>query len=163
MSEYIKQYVDLCEKAFLNGSFVPLFRGELGYCIRNNSLPADIPTDWSVMICFGVYDYYRLKKDSRIIDLCREAITELLNGGAFELWCAYNVCFFLLENECKNKAPFRIMDNNMVNRVKTALNAHADLLKKAKIWNGKTLPEGLWTDIVCSARVLKMKFNIDIV
>ena len=159
----IKQYIDICEKSFLVGSFVPIFRGDEGFCLSNRNLPADVPTDWSAVIRFGLYDYYFLKKDRKIINMCRDSIIQLLNGEAFEIWCAYNICFFLLGNEYKKQAPFIIMDHNMIDRLKNALNSNAALLKTARIWNGKNLPEGLWTDICFSSKVLKMRYQIDII
>lgn len=163
MHERIKQYIDMCEKAFLNGSFIPLFCGTEGFSVGNKNVPADVPTDWAVIINFGIYDYYIITKDNKIITMCYNGIMELLNGGAFELWCAYNLCFFMIKYEYENRAPFHIMDKNMINNLKLALNKNIDCLRKAKIWNGKNLIDGLWTDIVTSSKVLKMRYDIEII
>ena len=159
-----KDYLDLVDKALTVGSFVPLFRGDDGYRISaNRFVPGDIPTDWSVLLKFGIYECYRKTKNPNIPRFSREAICELLEGDAFSIWCGYNVCFYLAYQECKNCAPFRLLDEELLQRLRSALHDNQEILKNAKIWQGKNLKEGLWADIISSAAIPKMRFGIELI
>lgn len=161
----MQDYFDISEKAFNNGSFVPVFKGENGYNVSvDRHIPADIPTDWSVIIKFGIYELYRKTNDHRIVEMCRNSVAELLDSeDAFALWCAYSVCFTFAYAEGDGRAPFKIMDSALCETLKNTLNKNSENLKKAKIWQGKDMEEGLWMDIVSSARILEMRFGTKLV
>lgn len=159
-----EEYLEIVHRAVLERNFVSLFRGDEGYRIApNRFIPGDIPTDWSILLGFGIYEYYRENQEADIPGLCRKAICELLNGDAFSIWCGYNVCFYLAYQECEKRAPFRILDETLLQTLRGALHDNRDVLKNARIWHGKNLKEGLWTDIVSSAVIPKKRFGIDLI
>lgn len=159
-----RDYLEIVGKAVSEKSFVPLFRGDVGYRIApNRFIPGDIPTDWSLLLGFGIYAYFRETGDPDVPGLCRKAVCELLEGDVFSIWCGYNVCFFLAYQECENRAPFRILDETLLQALRSALHSNQAALKNARICQGKNLKEGLWTDIVSSAAIPKKRFGIDLI
>lgn len=156
------EFTEIVEQAWRNRDFVPLFRGESG-CEADliRYLPAFAPTDWSYVIDEGIYELYRKTGDKSIMTLCRRDIGKLLDSGdPFSVWCGYCVCFFLLNKERENRAPFSIMDDEMLNKLQSALVSNRERLKTAHIWQGTRMPDGLWTDIASSSVVLERKFGI---
>lgn len=159
-----QDYMSMVNKALLEKNFVPLFKGDEGYSILpNRFIPATIPTDWSILLGFGIYPCFRETEDTHIPELCRKAIYDLLEADAFSIWCGYNVCFFLAYQECENRAPFRILDEELLRKLRDTLHENRQVLADAKIWNGKNLKEGLWTDIVSSAAIPKKRFGIELI
>jgi len=151
---------DVWSKAVAEGSLVPLFRGDKGFSVLiNRFVGADVPTDWSLVV-FHLYGYFDKTKDPIIPKMCLTSLLTLLKGDAFEVWCAYNVLFFIVCFEKTNRATFYILDDNLISTFKETLTRRQEELKQTKIWEGKSLDEGLWTDIVSSAEVLKKKYKI---
>jgi len=156
-------YYELCEKAFLDGSFVPLFRADKSLKIKvSQYIPADIPIDWDLLLRRGIYEYYTASKDPRIIEICRDSIKTLLLGSAYEIWCGYNVLFYMVCKEGRKEAPFYIVDDEMRQLLRDSLQTNKEKLKAAKIWQGKNMKEGLWTDITSSSLYLKKKYGFEI-
>ena len=159
-----QDYMNIVTRAYQEGSFVPLFRGDEGYQIAMNRFAVgDVPTDWSILIAFGIYEFFNKTKDADVPQLCRKAIYELLKGDAYSLWCAYNTCFFFVYQEYDHRAPFKTLDTDLFMELRNKLNANCEILKATKIWQGKNLKEGLWTDIVSSAAIVKRRYGVDLV
>lgn len=155
-------FVELARSEWKKGSFLPLLCGMTG-CEEplTRRLPAAVPTDWSYVLEQGVYALYRQERDPSIPALCRRDVERLLAAeDPFSVWCGYSVCFFLICKERDGRAPFRIMDGALLDRLRRALAGSRDALARARIWQGADAAEGLWSDIEDSAQVLKEKFGV---
>lgn len=152
----------IAEREWTEGSFLPLLRGEQGCEAElTRCIPAAVPTDWSYVIEQGIYALYRKEGDPEIVRLFRADVERLLDGAdPFSVWCGYNVCFFLLCKEREGRAPFQLMDDIMLDKLRCALRTNREKFIAARIWQGTNCPLGLWTDIVDSARVLEEKHGV---
>lgn len=159
-----ENFIKIVEEEWKKGSFLPIFYGAIGYEEElTHWIPASVPTDWDYVIRVGIYELYRKYKDISIIDLCRKNIEEMLESdNPFSLWCGFMVCDFLLPKEYRGEAPFSIIDEKMIEKIKIMLDTKQSKLKKAKIWQGKDLKNGLWEVIENYAKVLEKDFGVNL-
>ena len=157
----LQNYQNMTQKALEEGSFVPLFRGDLGYATETgNYAVADIPTDWSIIIQYGIFALYEEQKDPRIPKLCRKSLLIMMEGDYFDVWCAYSLCFSLAYHDFKKDAPFSILDEILLRTLQGALCREEEVLMQSKCWQGKNLKNGLWSDIFASARIAVQKYGV---
>lgn len=154
-------YLLLVKKAIAEDSLVPLFRGEGEYAVGALSrLPADIPIDWAAVLnC--IYICFREDGGARIPALCDAALCTLAEGDAFDVWCAFNLCFFDAYHAKEQDAAFPLPERTRA-KVQAAVLARKNALRRARIWQGKNRIEGLWTDIIEMADVAAKKYGADL-
>ena len=159
----------LCGRAFATGSFVPVFRGDDGFAVKD--FYAFAPTDFGVVV-YDLYMFYNEVKNKMcyntrkddyvrgtelIPEMCKESLLQMIDEtcwNVIDAWCAYNILFELAVHEKAGRAPFRIVDDELASTFRNSLKRHENDLKNAKVWAGRSLQNGLWEDIVESSRVL---------
>lgn len=152
----------IIEEELKKGSFLPLFYGAIGFEEQLlKYFPSDVPTDWGYVIEKGIYELYKQSQDNDIVELCKKNVVDMLEStNPFSVWCGYNVCWNLITKEKSGKAPFNIMNIQMIENLKYSLNKNKKALSKARIWNGKNLQNGLWSDIERLSKILKEKYQV---
>jgi len=154
-------FLELVEKAISAGTFVPLFRGEGEYAPESlDHMPVKVTTDWDALMRLGIFTIYKNDPDPRIPQFCKEAVYSLASGDAFDVWCAFNVCFVIVFHEKRQSAPFKILNDDMISKVRNGIMRERNALRKLKIWVGERLNEGLWTDIVSASKVAEDDYGI---
>ena len=77
-----EELLELTKKAFENNEVAEFLCGEKGYaCPISHFVPANVPTDFSRIIDFGVYKLYEKTKNEKIVAKFEEAILYLLDWG----------------------------------------------------------------------------------
>ncbi len=156
-----QEMMELARRAREEGSFRPLFLAEEGFVIPpDRSVPVDIPTDWSLVVQNGLYSLYESTRDAQIPSLCAADLRILFRGGAYCVWCAYNVFFYLLCAEREGRAPFAVVDGALLQDLRDALLRTKEALESAKIWLGRQSPLGLWGQIAGSLKSLETRFGL---
>lgn len=156
-------YIEICKKALEQGNFISLFRGEQGLSIPCRPSVSNCPTDWEILITFGLYELYNQTRDSRILRLSYETLEKMSNPlmNALDIWCAYNTYFVFARNETDYTAPFHIIDSKLTEQFQEAIIYRQNELTSIRMYRGSNYSDGLWGDIKSSLRFLK-KYKIDI-
>lgn len=154
----------LTQKAVEKNKMVDLLQGKGIYqCPPNKYLPAYIPTDFERVLYQGIYKYYTNTKDEKTIDKLEEAIKELCNGDAVQIWIAYTCHWFLVYSKMGDKLPFGYSDREVGAVIEAAVISHEKELKNCKEWNGWNKPEGLWHEIKRTNNVLRNDLSYTII
>lgn len=152
IDEDLEKIVKTCLE---EGSFDNMFLGLSGYDYYNPNV--DTPTNWELMI-YRVYELYKQTQDPRIPEMCVKSIYNLLEKNAYSIWCvSQSLYFFICEEQRKTNAPFKIIDNKILEKWKQTLISN----KKALCISTYNTYE-LWLSIKSILKVLKEKCNIEI-
>lgn len=101
-----EELLELTKKAFENNEVAEFLCGEKGYaCPISHFVPANVPTDFSRIIDFGVYKLYEETKNEKIVAKFEEAILYLLDCDPIKNWIAFMVCWNQIRNEKRHEAP----------------------------------------------------------
>ncbi len=159
-----EELYELIQKAVEENKMVDLLQGKGIYqCPPNKYLPAYIPTDFERVLYQGIYKYYISTKNGDAIYKLEEAIKELCNGDAVQIWIAYTYHWFLLYSKMDDKLPFEYSDKEVGAVIEAAVMSHEKELKSCKEWNGWNEPEGLWNEITRTNNVFRKDFNYTII
>lgn len=133
---------ELVKKAIQNDELNKLFLGQDGYKWGNlKHIPADVPTDISAIIKV-MHELY-LTGNIDIPKLLKDTICKLANGGAIEIWTAYYIVLIEYRNELQNKSHFLIIDEQIVDVIKIAINKNTDVLSECFDYVGNGEKQGL--------------------
>ena len=121
-------------------------------------IPANVPSDISAILKFGLYRLYTESKYD-IPNLLLSIISELLQGSPTEIWTAYTVVWFQYRNELTNKCPFKIISQELLNAIRTSIELNKDSLAECKDYIGENYKNGLLGDIIASNNRLQKKFE----
>lgn len=140
-----EELLALTKKAFDNDEVAEFLCGENGYAIHGNrDIPANIPTDFNRIVRNGIYKLYSETHDEKIIAEFRKAI-ENLNDTPTRVWCAYMACWNQILNEhSKYPAPFVMVDETLLNKMRANLQSNEISLRNCKDWMGINKTNGLW-------------------
>lgn len=147
----MSEFIEFIKKAFENDDAAELLCGENGYAIESDrnipSVPDGIPTDFGRFVS-GIFELYKLTGYEKIAAKTREAVLTLIGGAPEHVWCAFNIVRHRIGKYEKGRAPFEIADEEVVGRLRQALCANEDELRKCKRWHGAEYEGGLWQDIL---------------
>ena len=154
----------LTKKARLEGEMYDYLQGNGDYkCPPNKYLPAYIPTDFERILKQGICSYYIDTKDEKIVTALENAIKDLSNGDAVQIWIAYTYLGFMTMIKCKKGLPFEFNSEEIRKTVERAVISKVEELKRCKEWNGWNNEEGLWQEIKRTNEVLKENYNYTII
>lgn len=138
----------LTRRAFAADQVPQLLKGEAPYALApDRFLPADPPTDWSALLREGVLPYCAGDSSGERWAQLDGAIRALIQGNALEVWCAYNVYFYLCYAAEGGAVSLPALEHFPVEELHAALGRHRMQLTMTKKWSGRNDPEGLWGDI----------------
>ena len=158
-----QEAVDLTRRAFESGEVSEFLCGKKEYAIPiSRFVSANVPTDLEYIIRIGLYGYFleASSADSSITEHYIAAIKRLLEGDCVSVWCAYMVCLFQIRYEIRQRAPFKIMSEDMVKVVSHALWQNKDALESSHLWQGEGRERGLWQDIETTNQVLQKGYGV---
>ena len=161
------EILSLAKQAFEKNELQYFLSGKGNYaCPTNKTLPANIPTDNARLLSEGIYPLYLENKDSDILTEYKKAIIDLAHGDIVDVWLAFDLCWLQLYNEKRSKdfkSPFVLIDKEIIETVKKAVNDKKEHLKQCKDWQGWNQPEGLWTEITIQNSKLVKWFEVSLV
>lgn len=158
-----KGLLALTQKAFEQNEVADFLQGKSDYaCPVSRFTPANVPTDTGRIIEFGIYALYNDTNDETIIQKFKEAILNLLKGDSIQVWVAYSVCWIQIYNEQHEKAPFKLVDDNLIRDIRQAVLKNENELRACREWQGWNKENGLWDDICRMDRVLKANYEVNI-
>lgn len=145
----------LVRQAFERGQVPALLRGEAPYgWPMNRFVPANVPTDWDYVIRVGVVPYCGEDPSGKRTAQFYQGVEELLSGDAVDVWCAFNVYFFLCY--ALDEGPRSIsMEGFPTDRLRRRLRECQEELTACKKWNGAGNPDGLWGEVLHGDKALK--------
>lgn len=152
----------LARKAYENGELAEFLCGEKGYAVHGNrDIPRNIPTDFN-RVTDSIHKLYSAEKDANIIAAFRRAIeqpddTPLRVWGAFMACCSQIAC-----EHSTYPAPFTIIDDALLSKLRSALIRNETTLRGCKKWLGINMENGLWDYIVHLNGVYKEEYGISI-
>ena len=154
----------MTKKAVMENEMLDYLQGNGDYkCPPDKYLPAFIPTDFSVVLNQGIYDYYIETKDKKIVNDLEKALEELCNGDAIQIWIAYSYFWSIIYSQIKGNIPFEFDCEKIRKILEEKVTTHEIELKGCKEWNGWNEEEGLWEDIRRSNHVMKTMNNYTII
>lgn len=143
-----EELLALTKKAFDNDEVAEFLCGENGYAIHGNrDIPNNIPTDFGRIIEGGIYKLYDCTKDQVIISKTKSALLQLINGTPVDVWIAFMIIRRQLSKYDKGRAPFNIVDDDILFSLKESLYANEARLRECKLFLGANCENGLWQDI----------------
>lgn len=165
-----RSFSDQAKSAFEKDKIYDLLIGKDEYFIY--CMLASVPTDWTFAIP-GLYSFYEETEDENvkkeIVNKYEKAINKLVDDGnneqfendirAINLWTAVNVLFFQIDQEEKNKTPFKI-DRKICDKLKENIKKNRDLLKNCHKFVGHNDEDGLTYDIFRLNNILKNDYKI---
>lgn len=153
----------LAKRAFENDEIAEFLCGEKGYAVHGNrDIPSNVPTDFNRIVHKGIYKLYLTAKDEKIIAAFRRAI-EKPDDTPLRVWGAFMACCHQIYAEhSKYPAPFKIIDDDLLNKLKAALKRNEASLRNCKKWPGIDRENGLWDYIVHLNGIYKEEYGISI-
>lgn len=153
----------MCKKAFEEGKVKELLKGDGVFaCIPDKSVPAHIPTDWSMVFENGIYKLRDNITDEEICEKIKIAFYDLLQGSVVDVWIAFSIFFELLYNEKKGYSDLKIIDREMQGALTSALYFNEKQLKECYLWQGLNKTDGLWNDIIGANKSIKQLFGVSV-
>lgn len=120
-----EELLELTKKAFDNNEVAEFLCGEKGYaCPISHFVPANVPTDFNRIIDFGVYKLYEETKNEKNVAKFEEAILYLLDCDPVRNWIAFMVCWNQIRNEKRHEAPFKFINQELIEKLKETLLKH---------------------------------------
>lgn len=152
--------LELTRKAFEADQVVQLLKGEAPYMVTPDRFtPAQVPTDWGTLLREGVLPYCGQESSGTRWDRLDQAIRTLIAGNALELWCAYNVYFYLCYAAEGGAVPVPALERFPVEELHAALGRCRLQLAMTRKWSGSQLPDGLWGDIWYADMALERRYH----
>lgn len=133
---------------------------EIGYSSHFSNLA--FPTDWIAIIEDGIYPLYR-EQSYDIKALFEGSIFSMLNGKAFDIYCAIGILYTQLKEEQQGRSPFSVNRDLLVEEARKTLIRNKEELKKCYEWQGRHEKEGMWRYIEKMNQGYKTYFNIEII
>lgn len=157
------ELLGLAKKAFENGEIAEFLCGEKGYAVHGNrDIPMNIPTDFNRIVGRGIYKLYSAERDKRVIAAFRRAIEEP-DDSPLRVWGAFMACCHQIYAEHSTyPAPFNIIDDELLSKLKAALIRNETALRGCKRWLGINKDNGLWDYIVHLNGIYKKDYGISI-
>jgi hypothetical protein len=150
------------KKAFENNEFYEFLTGRNGYAFLYPFLNANVPTDWTCIIPYGIYKLYEDTKDDKIIDAYIEAINKTINGDSTDLWMATYILFNQFANQKRGEAPFNIDEDILIN-FNIKLKEKKEELENNTNYGGKGWSNGLYGDIERLNWILEKDYSISLI
>lgn len=158
-----EELLELTKKAFENNEVAEFLCGEKGYaCPISHFVPANVPTDFSRIIDFGVYKLYEKTKNEKIVAKFEEAILYLLDCDPAKNWIAFMVCWNQIRNEKRHEAPFKFINQELIEKLKETLLKHEKELRVCKEWQGWNEENGLWQEITRVNNIATKNYGVSI-
>ncbi len=99
-----EELLELTKKAFEKDEVAKFLCGERDYAYTiDRFVPANVPTDFSRIIDFGIYKLYEETKDEKTVVKFEEAILYLLDCDPVRIWIAFMICWNQIRNEKNTK------------------------------------------------------------
>ena len=150
----------LTKQAFEAGEVARLLKGEASYALAPDRFtPADVPTDWGALLRAGVLPYCGEDESGERWTQLDQAIRALIAGNALEVWCAYNVYFYLCYAAEGGAVSVPALERFPVEELHGALSRCRMQLTMTKKWSGAREPEGLWGDILHADIALQRRYH----
>lgn len=148
MSVSNEELFALTKKAFDNDEVAEFLCGENGYAIHGNrDISTNIPTDFGRIVEDGIYKLYDCTKDQTIVLKTKSALLKLISGTPVNVWVAFMIVRRQLSKYDKGRAPFNIVDDDILFSLKKSLYANEARLRECKLFLGANCENGLWQDI----------------
>lgn len=152
--------LELTSRAFEADEVVKLLKGEAPYALAlDRFTPAKVPTDWSTLLREGVLPYCSQDDSGVRWDRLDRGVRGLIAGNALEVWCAYNVYFYLCYAAEGGAIPVPALEHFPVQELRTALHRCRLQLSMTRKWSGTQLPDGLWGDIWYADMALERRYH----
>lgn len=153
----------IAKMAFEKGEISEFLCGEKGYAVHGNrDIPVNIPTDFNRIVHKGIYKLYSAAKDEKIIAAFRRAIEEP-DDTPIRVWGAFMACCHQIYAEHSTyPAPFKIIDDELLRKLRAALIRNEASLRNCKKWLGIDKENGLWDYIVHLNGVYKEEYGISV-
>lgn len=157
----IEQQYDSVKEAVQKQKFKQLVMGEEFKWKNLQHIPANVPSDISAILRYGLYRLY-LESKYDIPSLLISTISELLQGSPTEIWTAYSIVWYQYRNELINVCPFKIISQELLNAIRASIDKNKEALAECNDFVGKNCKDGLLGDIVASNNSLRKKFEVSI-
>lgn len=144
-----EELLALTKKAFDNDEVAEFLCGEKGYSVHGNpDIPSNIPTDFGRIVEGGIYKLYVLTKDEAVVSKTKSALKRLIDGTPVNVWVAFMIVRRQLSKYEKGRAPFDMVDDDILFLLKKSLYANEAKLRECKLFLGEDCENGLWQDIL---------------
>lgn len=154
---------ELARRAFDNDALCALLKGEEPYtCRPDRFLPADVPVDWDRLLRTGVLPCCLQDATGERWAQLDQAILKLIQGGPLDVWCAYNVYFYLCYAAQGNRKALPVLERFPVEQLRAALKGQQLTLAFRREWTGKNDPAGLWGDILSADAALNARYQMGV-
>lgn len=87
------------------------------------------------------------------------AIVDMLNGNAEEVYCGVAVLYFQILREESSRAPFCVDREFLIKIASQAIRENEEQLKSIKKWGGQSSENGLWDEIQRYKKLFISKFG----
>jgi len=124
---------------------------------------ASAPTDWTKIIPKGIYKVYKENPELKVDILLEEALMEMLNRDAFDIYVAVSVIYFQFNREHRGDAPFVLNRDKLLTHVRKSLNVNEEKLKNYDSWEGKGKSNGIWEEMERFDTLCQNKWNFSII
>lgn len=143
-----EELLALTKKAFDNDEVAEFLCGEKGYAVHGNpDISADISTDFGRIVENGIYKLYDCTKDQTIILKTKSALLKLISRTPVNVWIAFMIVRRQLSKYDKKRAPFNVVDDDILFSLRKSLYANEAKLRECKLFLGANCENGLWQDI----------------
>ena len=98
--------------------------------------------------------------DADIEKMFVNAIVDMLNGNAEEVYCGVAVLYFQILREESSSAPFCIDRESLIKIASQTIRENEEQLKSIKKWGDQSSKNGLWDEIQRYKKLFISKFGI---
>lgn len=157
----IEQQYDSVKEAVQKQKFKQLVMGEEFKWENLQHIPANVPSDISSILRYGLYRLYPESKYD-IPNLLISTIRELLQGSPAEIWTAYSIVWYQYRNELINVCPFKIISQELLNAIRASIDKNKEAIAECNEFVGENYKDGLLGDIIASNNSLRKNFGVSI-
>lgn len=154
----------LC-KAIQDNKLVEFLEGKEHMDIGNSSHFSNTgyPTEWPSIISNGFYKLYKDNPKLNVNLILEDALSKMLLGDVFEIYCAINIWYIQIENERNQRSLFELNREKFIGEIRKTLLISREKLLKYYDWDGRNEEEGMWGYIKRINECCKLYFNIEII
>lgn len=86
----------------------------------------------------------------------------LLDCDPAKNWIAFMVCWNQIRNEKRHEAPFKFINQELIEKLKETLLKHEKELRVCKEWQGWNEDNGLWQEITRINNIATKNYGVSI-
>lgn len=155
------KFVELVLTAYQQKSLIPVLMGEYPYTLEQSQyVPGLLPTDVDRVLKEGIYEAYKKNEEIRV--MFEDDIKNMFDMEMQYVYMAFSYIFSQVFNENHKLSPFCMSGDVIHKAIRIIKHRKSEMDKEIEFWNG-TKMNGIWNEVKRIDKILRMKYNVQII